>query len=36
MEETLNEDWYWELLEEQHQHDVVVSESRKEEGQKEE
>lgn len=23
-------DWYWELLEEQHAHDVVVTESRKE------
>lgn len=24
--------WYWELLEEQHEHDVVMIESRKEDG----
>ena len=26
----MDDDWYWELLEEQHAHDVVVTESRKE------
>ena len=25
----MDDDWYWELLEEQHAHDVVVTESRK-------
>lgn len=25
----MDADWYWELLEEQHSHDVVVTESRK-------
>ena len=26
----MNDDFYWELLEEQHEHDVVMTESRKE------
>ena len=25
----MDDDWYWELLKEQHAHDVVVTESRK-------